>query len=374
MASDRRQMPRRRWAVRSPLLALAAALLAAAVFAAPASAEVVYDNPASPTAVTTLGFEQSGTAELGTLVRLAGSARLDPQVRVAVVADACGEGSLESGCTTPGATFPLPATLSLYAVNPDGTPGQLLARQTQTFALAYEGVQSLAFSLPGVTLPAEAIFSLAFDTATGGFAPTGLAGPADAVGVALAGPPVAGANPREAEGVYRAAPAAAEAIAVFGFAAEPTAWEGRQPAFTIEAAAAPAPVVAPAAAAPTATVTPSSTPRSLRREYTIPASKRMSVRFPRASARIAGPGALVQVKCTGASAARCIGTLSLSAAGAVHKAPYSIGKGRRQYVIVPLGEDLEVLADLEAARATVIASTVQAGGAAVMTKRALSLK
>jgi hypothetical protein len=101
----------------------------------------------------------------------------------------------------------------------------------------------------------------------------------------------------------------------------------------------------------------------------------MILSFTRATARIAGPGALVQVRCTGASAARCIGTISLTAAGAVHKAPYSIGKGRRQYVVVPLGSDLELLeGQTGAARATATASTVQAGGAAEMTKRALKLK
>jgi hypothetical protein len=87
-----------------------------------------------------------------------------------------------------------------------------------------------------------------------------------------------------------------------------------------------------------------------------------------------GPGALVQVKCRGASAARCIGTLSLSAGGRVHKAPFSIGKGRRQYVIIPLGSDLGLLDGLDSARATATASTVQVGGAAVRTKRDLRLK
>jgi hypothetical protein len=371
MASEGRQLPRRRRAIRFPLLALVAALLAAAALAAPAGADVVYDNPAAAAEPRALGFAASGTAELGTLVRFAGSARLDPQVRVATVVEACDEAPLDSACAIPGATFPLPATLSIYAANPDGSPSQLLARQTQTFALAYEGVQPLAFAFPGVTLPAEAIVSLAFDTATSGYGPTGLAGPADAVGILLVGPPAAGANPREAEGVYRAVAAAAETAPVFGFESAPTAWEGRQPAFTVEAATAPAPAAA-AATAPAKAAPPVATP--IRREYAIPRGKRMSVRFVRASARIAGPGALVQVKCTGASAARCIGTLSLSAAGAVHKAPYSIGKGRRQYVVVPLGSDLEHLDQLEVARATATASTVQAGGAAVKTKRALKLK
>jgi len=297
MASDRRQRPHRGRALRIPLLSLAAAALTITAFAAPASAEVVYDNapPAAAAEVPSLGFEETGTAELGSLVRLVGAARFDPQVRVETVVGGCEAEPLEGGCTTPGATFPLPATLSVYA-----------------------------------------------------------------------GPPAAGANPREAEGVYRAATAAAT-TAPFAFEAQPGTWQGRQPAFTVEAAA---PAAAPAAPA----TTPPPAARPARREFTIPPSKRMTVDFPRATAPIAGPGALVQVKCSGSSAARCIGTLSLSAAGTVHKAPFSISKGRRQYVVVPLGSDLELLDGLDAPRATATANTVQVGGAAVRTKRALKLK
>ena len=369
MASDRRQRPHRGRALRIPLLSLAAAALTITAFAAPASAEVVYDNapPAAAAEVPSLGFEETGTAELGSLVRLVGAARFDPQVRVETVVGGCEAEPLEGGCTTPGATFALPATLSVYALGADGTPAQLLARQTQTFQLTYEAtLQPLAFSLPGVTLPPEAIVSVAFDTRSSGYQPTGATGPADSVAVALAGPPAVGANPREAEGVYRAATAAAT-TAPFAFEAQPGTWQGRQPAFTVEAAA---PAAAPAAPA----TTPPPAARPARRELTIPPSKRMTVDFTRATAPIAGPGALVQVKCSGSSAARCIGTLSLSAAGTVHKAPFSISKGRRQYVVVPLGSDLELLDGLDAPRATATASTVQVGGAAVRTKRALKLK
>ena len=378
MTSDGRQLPTRARTPRIPHLALAAVLLALALaalaaLAAPAGAEVVYDNPPAGGEAEVLGFEASGTAELGTLVRLAGSDRLNPRVEVTAVVRACGEGSGEDACDTPGATFPLPATLSVYAANADGSPGPLLARLTQTFELPCEGSQPLVFDLPGVTLPPEAVFTLAFDTASAGYAPTGVAGPADRVGIALAGPADVGATPREAEGVYRAASPEGGAAPVFGFEAAPAAWEGRQPAFTVEAAAAPVTEPAPAAAASTAT-TPPPVPRLTRRTYTIPPSKRMTLSFTKATARIAGPGALIQVRCTGASAARCIGTLSLSAAGAVHKVPYSIGKGRRQYVVVPLGSDLELLEGLDAPRATATASTVQVGGAAVKTKRALKLK
>jgi hypothetical protein len=377
MASNGRQMTPTGRATLIVLLALAAALAIAAL-AAPANADVVYESTPAPAAEpASLGFAETGTAELGSLARLAGAARLDPVVRFEVVAAACDAEPAAAVCAIPDATFALPATLSVYAVGPEGVPGQLLARQAQTFQLSCDdAAQPLAFALAGVTLPAEAIFSLAFDTSAGGYQPSGVVGPADTVAAVLAGPPAAGTNPREAEGVYRAAtPAEPGAMLVFGFEAEPATWEGRQPAFTVEAAAAPGPVAAAAAAAPTvnaATTTPSVRPP--RREYRIPASKRMTLSFTRATARIAGPGALVQVRCTGSSAARCIGTLSLSVTGSVHKAPFSISKGKRQYVVVPLGDDLRLLGGLDPARATATASTVQLGGAAVTTKRALKLK
>lgn len=358
MASDRRQMPHRRGpALRIPLLALAAAALVLAALGASASAEVVYDNASSsPATVPSLGFAETGTAELGSLVQLAGPARLDPAV--------------QAGITNSGEAVSAPITLSVYATAPGLGPGTLLARDTESFEFAAgSAVQPVAFIFPGLTLPDEAIVSVAFDSPS--------------LGLALAGPPAAGANRREAEGVYRAAAAAGEgegegegeagAPAPFAFEAAPLAWQGRQPAFAIEADPAPVVTPAPAAPAPAPVVTPTTT-RFGHREYTVPPSKRMSVSFPRAIARIAGPGALVQVKCSGSSAARCVGTLSLSAAGTVHKAPYSIGKGRRQYVVVPLGSDLGLLDGLDAPRATATASTVQVGGAAVKTKRALKLK
>jgi hypothetical protein len=346
MASERRQIPQRRGrALRIVLLALVAAALAIAVFAAPAGAEVVYDNSATAAEASSLGFAETGTAELGSLARLTGAARLDPTVRIGII--------------NSGEPVSAPVTLHVYAVAPGSEPGQLLAADTESFDLAARSaVQPIELSLPGVTLPDEAIVAVSFDSAS--------------LGLALAGPPLAGANPREAEGVYRAAAGAEdEAAAPLAFEAAPLAWQGRQPAFAVEASPAAVATAAPAPTNPGPTSTP---PRPTRPAYTVPPSKRMSLSFPRSIARIAGPGALVQVKCSGSSAARCIGTLALSAAGTVHKAPYSIGKGRRQYVVVPLGSDLDRLEGLQAARATATASTVQVGGAAVKTKRALKLK
>jgi hypothetical protein len=346
MARDGRQMAPRGGALRTPLLALAAVSLIALVAAVPAAADVVYDNgPAAGAAeARSLDFAETGTAELGSLNQLAGTARLDPRVRVAM--------------TSSGEAFSAPVTLSVHAPAADRGAGPLLASETESFRFdPGSGVQSIEFSLPGVTLPDEAIFSIAFDH--------------DSLAVVLDGPPTAGASPRELEGVYRAAITEGGA-GPLEFEASAAPGPAPQPAFTVEAFAAP--TVIGAETAPRASAPAPTAPRTVRPGYSVPPSKRMVVSFPRPTARIAGPGALVQVRCAGSSAARCIGTLSLEVAGSVHKAPFSISKGRRQYVVVPLGEDLERLDALNAPRATATASTVQLGGAAVKTKRALRLK
>jgi hypothetical protein len=345
MASERRQIAPRGRAVRIPLLALAAAALLALAFAAPASADVVYDDaPVAGVEIPSFGFAETDTAELGTLVRFAGVARSDPRVSIPV----------ESSADAP---FSAPVTVSFYAPAADKAVGELLARQTESFEIdaAEPGFRSIGISFPGLTLPDEAIVSVAFE--------------GDSLALAVAGPPDTGANPLEAEGIYRAE-IAEGAAGPFEF--EPFSALGQtvQPALAVEAFTA-TPVAAPI---PTTTAANPPALRTFHREYSVPPSKRMTVSFPRPIARIAGPGALVQVRCTGSSAARCIGTLSLEAAGTVHKAPFSISKGRRQYVVVPLGDDLERLDSLEAPRATATASTVQLGGAAVKTKRALRLK
>ncbi len=376
MASDGRERRDPRRALWIPLLLTTAVALAMVAFAGQASAEVVYENAPNVTegAPAVLGFEDTGTAELGSLLRFAGEARLEPVVRVPLAVGQCDEtwGSLDCGAAEP--TFPLDATLTVYATDAAGAVGQQLVRQSQTFELGFDRTQEIAFPLAGLPLPAEAIVSLAFDTGTGGYQPTGAAGPADAVAVALAGPAAVGASPREAEGIYLARAAGGEPP-VFEFAADPGTYEGLQPAFTVEAAAPEPPAPEPGAtaiAAPSA-ATAASIPRT-RAVPVIPPSRRMTLAFPRRTARVAGPGALIQVRCRGTGAARCIGTLALGVAGAVHKAPYSISKGRRQYVVVPLGDDLGLIDSLPSARATVSASTIQANGAAVTAKKTLRLK
>jgi hypothetical protein len=370
-------------AARIPLLSAAVSVIALVAFVATASAaEVIYRAaPSGPVAAApSLGFGDSSTAELGSLVQLAGSSRTNPTVGLDLSVWACETGAPNSGCatTTPGAGFTAPLTLSVYAVAAGGEPGPLLARATQELQLAYrptsncdaEGSMSgflaadgscshglpqhVAWTLTGLTLPSEAIVTVAFD-------PT--ASPAAAeLHVACANPDT-GTSPRAAEGAYRAPNGGTLAF-------QPGAeWAPRQPALTISAET-------PAATPPTTPpVTPTTTPTvRIPRGPSLALRRKMTVVFPGGVARLGGPGALVQAKCNGAAAARCIGTLSLSVGGKTHKVPYSISKGRKQYVVVPLGDEIERISNLRFPRAVVTARTVQSTGRVVKTQSTLKLK
>jgi hypothetical protein len=374
-------------AIRIPLLTLALAALGLLALVASASAEVVYR--AAPTgtvaAAPSLGFAESEIAELGSLVKLAGSSRVDPTVDLGLSVWSCEHGTWDAGCTTtPGAGFDLPLTLDVYAVGAGGEPGQLLAHSEQSFHLAYrpsaggctdpegnpngftaadgscsDGLpQQVAWTLTGVTLPAEAIVTVAFDAKA--------SAAAEEVGPSFATADV-GAAPRAAEGAYAAVGSAALAFHSGGD------WAARQPAFTIEASAPATAPPATTAPAPAATTTTTPTFR-LPRGESLALRRKMTVTFPGHAARLGGPGALIQAKCNGAAAARCIGTLSLSVAGRTHKVPFSISKGRKQYIVVPLGDEMERISNLRFPRAVVTARTVQSSGRSVKTQSTLELK
>jgi hypothetical protein len=380
-------------AARIPLLAAAVSVIVLAAFTASASAaEVIYRAAPSGTvaAAPSLGFGESETAELGSPVLFAGSSRTDPTVGLDVSVWACEAGSWDEGCatTTPGAGFVVPLTLSVYAAGVGTEPGPLLIRQTKGFDLAYRpsagceteaggagnldgflaadgscagGLpQHVAWTLPGVTLPAQAIVTVAFDPDA---TPA-----AEELKVSTATPDL-GADPRATEGVYRASTTSGALAFRAG-----TEWATRQPAFTIEAE--PAPIEPPSnppvtTAPPAATTTPAI---RLPRGESLALRRKMTVVFPGKTIRIGGPGALVQARCEGAAAARCIGTLSLSVGGKTHKVPFSISKGRKQYVVVPLGDEIERISNLRFPRAVVTARTVQSSGRVVKTQRTLKLQ
>ena len=97
----------------------------------------------------------------------------------------------------------------------------------------------------------------------------------------------------------------------------------------------------------------------------------MSVEFTRKRATLVGPRALVSVRCGGLAAYTCEGTLVLSGVGGAHKVPYSIERGERRILAVPLGdEDTEVD---PGCKARVVARTLQLAGGTVRTSSVLRI-
>jgi len=101
---------------------------------------------------------------------------------------------------------------------------------------------------------------------------------------------------------------------------------------------------------------------------------KMGVRFTAPVAKVAGPGALVPVKCVGSAARECVGTLSLEVTGVVHEVAYSIGSGEKQVVVVPLGADQDLVGGIVSPSARAVAETLQATGSSARTTRVLRFR
>ncbi|HEX6665219.1 MAG TPA: hypothetical protein VF081_01325 [Solirubrobacterales bacterium] len=99
---------------------------------------------------------------------------------------------------------------------------------------------------------------------------------------------------------------------------------------------------------------------------------KMKLAFPTHTAKLAGPGALVSVKCTGTGASSCIGTLALKASVGTHEVAYEIARGERRTLIVPLGEEDRLFDSIESAEA--VARTMQNTGISVRTARVLHIR
>jgi hypothetical protein len=98
----------------------------------------------------------------------------------------------------------------------------------------------------------------------------------------------------------------------------------------------------------------------------------MTLQFTRRRAVLAGPRALVHVKCAGYEAGACVGTLALRGPGGAHKVPYSLEHGERRILAVPLGSDCDTIDPGTEARA--IASTLQLTGTSVSTSSILRIR
>ena len=166
--------------------------------AAHASSSAIYNNIPNPQPgnVVSLAFEATGTSEFGGQVGFEGAARSNPTVTVLMSSWGCENGNWHSNncSTTPGKTFSVPITLNVYNVGTGTTqgsaPGSLITSLTKTFAIPYRpsadtrcfGDQigkwfstadntcyngfatPISFDLANVTLPAQAVISVAYNT------------------------------------------------------------------------------------------------------------------------------------------------------------------------------------------------------------------
>lgn len=102
--------------------------------------------------------------------------------------------------------------------------------------------------------------------------------------------------------------------------------------------------------------------------------RKMTIGFPKKTITVVGGKAKVLVKCSGSTAQRCVGTLTLKIGSARYSVAYSVRKGKKAVAKVPLGADAELLAGSPPPKVTAIARTEQTSGGATKTKRTLRLK
>jgi hypothetical protein len=263
---------------------LGAVTAASAMAAATAGASVVvYNNIPSPLPgnLASEGFEATSTSEFGGAVTFAGTARANPTITVVMSSWGCqtGHWTTDNCVTAPGSTFNEPITLNIY--NPgtgttEGSPtGSQITSVTQSFAIPFRpsasanctGPQAgewydtasstcfngfatpITFTLPGVTLPAGAVISVAYNTSDYGATPYGdntacHSTPAgcgyDSLNVGLTAPPSVGTDPQP-DGIYQTSSSSGafcDNSNHSGFVFDTPCWTGYQPAIEVQASAA----------------------------------------------------------------------------------------------------------------------------------------
>lgn len=252
----------------------------AAIAGVASAATVVYNNLPKPLPgnVQSVGFQATSTAEFGGQIEATGTVK-NPTVTVGMSSWACQSGSATDGScvTSPGATFNVPITLNIYSVGPENSVGPKLVTVTQNFAVPYRPsadnskcagnggwfktgknggcfhgkLFKLSFAKLGsgkspVTIPAKSIVSVAFNTFTHGYAPTGVEGPYDSLNVALTEgtsegeevAPSVGTNPAPADAYLNSTWSGFYCDAGAGgtgtFRLDSGCWTGYQPLFQVK--------------------------------------------------------------------------------------------------------------------------------------------
>lgn len=100
----------------------------------------------------------------------------------------------------------------------------------------------------------------------------------------------------------------------------------------------------------------------------------MSIEFLSRTAKVAGPGALVEVRCIGTVASSCVGTVAIEAPGEPPEVAYSIDAGEKRTLVVPLGEERGIFDGIVSVKSRVVAQTVQVEGGSVRSARTLRFK
>jgi hypothetical protein len=164
-------------------------------------ATAIYDSTLNPIREEpSVGFENASLAEFGNQIAFSpGTSRLLDHVTVTMASFGCQAGGLYSSplcTTTPGATFSLPVTLTIYNVGAGNAVGSVIATRTQTFAIPFRpsadpthcttageflfnGVCSdnlplnITFRFPPTTLPNSVIWGVSFNTTNAGPDPIG---------------------------------------------------------------------------------------------------------------------------------------------------------------------------------------------------------
>ncbi len=196
-----------------------------------------------PVPLPNVGVESSFFAELGNEVSLASPGPLD-SVIVTMSSLECESGTWNGGnCeTTPGHTFPVPITLTIYSAGQGNAAGPKIATDTGTFDIPFRpsaspecadaapgawyfvrnGTGTCHFSFPanitfsnftfsngfapGQPLPGTVIYGIAYNTSTNGYHPTGTPNdPADNLNIALSQDVTVGANTSQ-DSLFMAAP------------------------------------------------------------------------------------------------------------------------------------------------------------------------